>query len=119
MPPPPTRRNSGQAAVELICVLPLLAAVLALAWQLIVAGHAAWAVATAARAAARAAAVGADPASAARAHLPQALESGLRVIDRQAGAVEVSVEVPRILAGLSVGRVASTSRFRPQDGDAR
>jgi hypothetical protein len=119
MTPPPTRRDAGQAAVELVCVLPLLAAVLAVAWQLVVAGHAAWAAAAAARAAARAAAVGADPASAARAHLPKSLESGLRVITGRGGAVRVSVEVPRILAGLSVGRVAATSRFRPQDGGAR
>ena len=115
MPPPNLHAERGQAAVELVAVLPLVAAVLALAWQLIIAGHAAWAVAAAARAAARAAAVGADPAAAARAHLPDELEPGLRVEERGHGAVEVSVNVPRILAGLSVGRVAATSTFRPQE----
>src|SRR5436190_1206106 len=107
--PPRRRSDTGQAAVELLAVLPLLAAILAFAWQLIVAGHAAWAVAAAARAAARASALGADPTVAARAHLPSSLENGLRISDRPGGAVRVSVEVPRILAGLSFGRVEATS----------
>jgi hypothetical protein len=113
--PPRHRRDTGQAAVELLAVLPLLAAILAFAWQLIVAGHAAWAAVAAARAAARASALGADPAAAARAHLSKSLEHGLRIADRPGGAVRVSVEVPRILAGLSFGRVGATSRFRPQN----
>ena len=51
----------GQAAVELVSLLPLVAAVLALAWQLALCGHAAWAASAAAGAAARAAAEGGDP----------------------------------------------------------
>ena len=54
------RRTEGQAAAELVALLPLAALLLAGAWQLAIAGHAAWAAGSAARAAARAAAVGAD-----------------------------------------------------------
>jgi hypothetical protein len=115
MPPPDLRRAEGQAAVELIATLPLLATILALAWQLVLAGHAAWAVAAAARAAARAAAVGADPTAAARAHLPRALERSLQIADPGPGSVRVSVAVPRIIGAVPVGRVQATSEFRPQE----
>src|SRR5918999_264397 len=48
------RRTDGQAAAELVALLPLAALLLAGAWQLVVAGHAAWAAGAAARAAGRA-----------------------------------------------------------------
>ena len=57
----------GQAAVELVAVLPLVAALLAALWQLALIGDASWSAAGAARAAARAEAVGLDPRAAARA----------------------------------------------------
>jgi hypothetical protein len=109
--------DGGQAAVELVALLPLVAIVLALAWQAVLAGHAAWAATAAARAAARAAAVGADPAAAARAHLPASLERGLRVSPAGggAGAVELSLRIPRVLAAVSLGRVSATGHFRPQE----
>ena len=75
----PARREDGQAAVELVALLPLLALLALAAWQAVVAGQAAWLAAGAARASARAAAVGHDPAAAARRSLPPALERGLRV----------------------------------------
>ena len=53
----------GQAAVELVAVLPLLAALLAGLWQAALVGEAAWSAASAARAAARAAAVGGSAAA--------------------------------------------------------
>ena len=49
------RRTDGQAAAELVALLPLAALLIAGAWQLALAGHAAWAADAAARAAARAA----------------------------------------------------------------
>jgi hypothetical protein len=107
--------DGGQAAVELVALLPLAAAVLALAWQAVLAGHAAWAATAAARAAARAEAVGGSAEQAARGHLPDGLERGLRVRARAAGAVEVSVRIPRLLRVLPLGRVAATGRFRPQE----
>ena len=59
-----TVRNdqSGQAAVEFVAVLPVLAALLFGLWQVALLGHASWSVAAAARAAARAHALGSTPA---------------------------------------------------------
>jgi hypothetical protein len=112
----PPRGQSGQASVELIAVLPVAAALLALAWQAVLAGHAAWAATAAARAAARAAALAHDPAPVARARLDDGLARGARVEADGAGRVTVSVRVPSVLPGLWLGRVDGSSRFRPQDG---
>jgi hypothetical protein len=106
---------AGQAAVELVALLPLIALVLALAYQALLAGQAAWEARVAARAAARANAVGAGAEAAARAHLPSGLERGLQVRATSAGDVRISIEVPRVLPALSLGRVAATAHFRPQD----
>jgi hypothetical protein len=106
---------AGQAAVELVALLPLIALSLALAYQALLAGQAAWEAHVAARAAARANAVGAGAAAAARAHLPAGLERGLRVHATAAGDVRVSVRIPRVVPALSLGRVAATAHFRPQD----
>ena len=103
----------GQAAVELVAVLPLVLALLGGLWQLALVGEASWACAGAARAAARADAVGLDAAAAARARLPARLESGLRVRRVPGGAVRVSVRIPSAL-GLRLGRASSTARFAPQ-----
>jgi hypothetical protein len=103
----------GQAAVELVAVLPLLAALLAALWQLALIGDASWSAAGAARAAARAEAVGLDPRAAARARLPARLERGLRVRAADGGEVAVTVRVPSTF-GLRVGTVSSRARFAPQ-----
>jgi hypothetical protein len=119
-PPPvsprPRAGESGQAAVELVAILPLAAALIALAWQAVVAGHAAWAATAAARAAARAAALAQDPAPVARARLDAALARSARVSDDGAGRVTVSVRVPSVLPAIDLGRVEGSSAFRPQDG---
>jgi hypothetical protein len=108
------RNERGQASVELVALLPLIAAVLACAWQGVLAAHAVWAAGVASRAAARAHALGADPAAAARAHLPSALEDGLRVSVRGDGGVSVSLRIPAVLRGLELGRARATARFDPQ-----
>jgi hypothetical protein len=109
------RGERGQAAVELVAVLPILCALLAGLWQAAVVGHAAWAVASAARAAARASAVGADERAAARAHLPARLEPGLRVAEgRRAGEVTVSVRVPAVFGLPHPGRESATASFASQ-----
>jgi len=105
----------GQAAVELVAVLPVVVAVLALGWQLVLAGHAAWAAAAAARAAARAHAVGADAADAARAHLPARLERGLGVRPGTDGEVSVRVRIPPVLGAVRLGHTTATARFEPQE----
>jgi pilus assembly protein CpaE len=109
------RSERGQASVELVAVLPFLLLVGAVVWQLVLAGHAAWTGANAARAAARAEAVGRDREAAARSVLPGYLEHGLTVERERSGAVRVGVRVP-VLLGLA-GRVAiesTASLGRPQ-----
>ena len=103
----------GQAAVELVAVLPLLAAVLAGLWQAALVGEAAWSAASAARAAARALAVGGSASGAARAHLPDRLEPGLRVAVAGRGRVRVTVRLPSPF-GLHLGGTSSTAGFAPQ-----
>jgi hypothetical protein len=108
------RSESGQAAVELVALLPALVAVLALAWQALLAGQAVWEARVAARAAARAHAFGADATAAARSHLRPRLERGLRVRTAAGGEVRVSVRVPAVIPSVDLGRVAARSHFRPQ-----
>lgn len=108
------RRTDGQAAAELVALLPLAALLLAGAWQLAVAGHAAWAADAAARAAARAAAVGDDAGAAARRELPGRLGHDLRVREPDAGTVEVTVRVPPVLGLPVLGHTTGTAHFRPQ-----
>jgi len=107
--------QGGQAAVELVAVLPLVVALLAGVWQVALLGHASWSAAAAARAAARAHALGVDPRAAARAHLPSGLERGLRVrAARRGGEVTVTIRVPLVLGRRSLGRVSATSAFAAQ-----
>lgn len=108
------RRTEGQAAAELVALLPLAALLLAGAWQLVVAGHAAWAVGSAAHAAARASAVGGDPRTAARAALSPGLERGLRVRERRSGTVEITLRIPPVLGLPVLGHTTATAHFRPQ-----
>jgi TadE-like protein len=103
----------GQAAVELVAVLPLVVAVLAALWQLAVFAHTAWLTSSAAHAAARAQALGLPAGAAARAHLPGGLERGLRVRAGGDGRVRVTVRVPSRF-GLRLGSVSSSARFAPQ-----
>jgi len=108
------RRKDGQAAAELVALLPLAALLLAGAWQLAVAGHAAWAAGGAARAAARASAIGADPQAAARLQLSGRLRRGLRVRDRGSGTVAVTLRIPPVLGLPLLGHTTATAHFRPQ-----
>jgi hypothetical protein len=110
----PLASEEGQATVELVALLPVLAVLLAGAWQAVLAGHAVWAATAAARAAARAHAVGADARAAARAHLPASLEPGLRVRALDGGEVRVSVRVPSLPGLPSPGRVRAGAHFEPQ-----
>jgi hypothetical protein len=114
--PPGGRGERGQATVELVSLLPLMAVLAALLWQAVVAGQAVWLAGSAARAAARAAAVGGDVREAARGALPARLERGLvvaRVRDR-AGGVRVAVAIPAVIGGVRLGTVSARARFRDQ-----
>jgi hypothetical protein len=93
-----------------VAVLPLALLAGLVAWQLALAGHAAWLTANAARAAARADLVGRSPERAARSALPRSLERGLRV-ERRERRVRVRVRIPlllrRVRSPVSVGATAS------------
>src|SRR3954468_24864442 len=103
----------GQAAVELVAVLPLVLALFARLWRGGGLVHAARAGPAAARSAARAEALGLPPGRAARAPLPARLEHGMRVRVSAGGRVRVTARVPSTF-GLHVGSVSSSSRFAPQ-----
>jgi Flp pilus assembly protein TadG len=105
--------QNGQAAVELVALLPVLAALLAGLWQVALVGHASWSAAAAARAAARAEALGLDARAAARAHLPAPLEHGLRVREK-GGDVTVTVRVPSVLGGAGLGHASARAAFAVQ-----
>jgi hypothetical protein len=107
------RDTSGQASVELVAVLPLVALVALVLWQAVVAGRAAWSSAGAARAAARAQAVGADPLAAARGAVPAGLRPGVAVT-RAGDGVRVRVVVPMVLTGVRLATVASSAELAPQ-----
>jgi hypothetical protein len=107
------QEEEGQASVETVALLPVVALCGALLWQAVVAGQALWLSAAAARAAARATAVGGDAEAAARGALPPRLESGL-VVRAAGGAVRVAVRVPSVLGHGSVFTVRSRAAFPEQ-----
>lgn len=107
--------ESGQATVELVALLPLLAALALMAWQAVVAGQVVWLSGGAARAAARASAIGADADRAARSVLPRGLRDGASAKD-EAGRVTVRVEVPSVVGGVRLATISTRARFAPQDG---
>lgn len=112
---PDVRADSGQASVELLALLPVIVLLAALAWQGLLAGHAWWAAASAARVAARAQALGHDPSMAARRALPAALTHGLRVHHDGRDGVRVTVRVPAVLGlRVHVGSVTARARMEPQ-----
>ncbi len=109
----PRRRRDqrGQAALELIALLPALALCALLGWQLAVAAYA-WTVAGgAARAGARAAEVGAPAQAAALAALPGRYARGARV-DADGRRVRVRVGVPAALPFMPATGVAAEAALR-------
>ncbi len=109
-----SRGERGQAAVELVAVLPLVIVLVAALWQVTLAGQAAWLAGAAARAAARAGAVGGDPTTAARGVLPGPLARGVRVHAEGDGSVRVAVGVPSVLGTGSLTSFSERARFAPQ-----
>ncbi len=112
MPHPPPD-VAGQASVETVAILPLVALVAVLLWQGVLVGQAAWLAGSAARGAARAQAIGTDPRAAARAALPERLRTGLAV---RAGErdVRVRVRVPAVVGGGSVLAVTARAHLQEQ-----
>jgi hypothetical protein len=106
--------EQGQASVELVALLPIVALLVALLWQALLAGEAVWLGAGAARAAARASALGDDPLRAARSVLPSRFAAVARVRTTQDGAVDVSVPVPLLLGRGVLTDVHARARFEAQ-----
>ncbi len=106
----PHRDQSGQASVELVALLPLLAALTIGAWQLVVVAQAWWLAGTASRAAARAAAVGGDPLVAARRALPGGRAGSVRVARSADGELTVRLAIPAVTGGISLGDASATLR---------
>jgi hypothetical protein len=90
----PARDERGQAAAELVAVVPILLVVVLAVAQLAIAGYALWTAGDAARAGARAALVGGDADAAAR----SVLEDGAEV--KEGDRVEVALRAPALLPGL-------------------
>jgi hypothetical protein len=103
----------GQAAIELVALLPLVALIGAVLLQAALAGQSIWLAQSAARAAARAEAVGLSRDRAARRSLPDRLEQGLTVRSTSDGGVRLSVRVPSLWGG-KLGSVAASARMEPQ-----
>ena len=114
--PPPTRlAEHGQATVELVALLPLVAVLAALLWQGVVAGQAIWFAGSAARAAARANAIGADERAAARRVLPERLEDGVAVRHEHGRAgVRVAIRIPSVIGLGGLGTVSARARLQDQ-----
>ena len=110
------REHDGQAAVELVVMIPIVILLAAALWQAVVAGQAVWVSGAAARAAARAAAVGGDTEAAARRALPGALERGLHVDTDGDGKAEVQIAVPLVIGHGRLTTVSAKAHFEPQDG---
>ncbi|MEA2269563.1 MAG: hypothetical protein QOC64_2173 [Solirubrobacteraceae bacterium] len=104
----------GQATVEFVALLPVLAVVALAAWQAVVAGQAIWLAGSAARAGARAAAIGAEPGPAARRALPPRLEEGLRVREGDGGGVTVTLRIPSVLSDGALAHTSARARFVSQ-----
>ena len=109
-------RESGQAQLELIAGLPLLALAAVIALQLLAVGYSQSLADGAAEAGAIAAADGREPAAAARAGLPGWARDRVEV-DVDGGRVKVELDPPAIVPGLG-GRlgVSSDAWARPDGG---
>ncbi|MDX6690344.1 MAG: hypothetical protein QOG15_1801 [Solirubrobacteraceae bacterium] len=110
-------RDSGQATVELVALLPLVAVLAGILWQAAIVGQAIWLSGSAARAAARASAIGADAGRAARGVLPARLEHGLVVSERQGethDGVRVAIHIPAIVGGATLATISVRARLRRQ-----
>ena len=107
--------DQGQATVELVALLPLMAVLAGLIWQAVVAGQAVWLAGSAARAAARASAIGADAPAAARRVLPDRLERGLVVRRSPAGGgVRVAIGIPAVVGSGRLTTVSARARLQEQ-----
>src|SRR5215212_7925835 len=109
--------DQGQASVELVAAVPVLALVIALAVQLAVVGYSLWSAGAAARAGARAAFVGGGAERAARHSLPVPLRG--RASIRADGAVAVRVRPPSLIPGVRGLPLTARAGFGAGDAGSR
>jgi hypothetical protein len=108
------KRESGQASVELIAVLPALLLCALIAVQLAIVGYGLWSSATAARAGARAAYVEGEAERAARSAVPQAFDRRPDV--REGEGVAVALEPPTLVPGVDAPVTRARTRLEPEAG---
>ncbi|MGI9020625.1 MAG: hypothetical protein ACR2G3_07950 [Solirubrobacterales bacterium] len=106
--PPRRRDDRGQASVELVAILPVLALLTLLALQLAIIGYGLWAGANAARAGARAEYVGGDERRAARSAVPEAFRRGFRATGSP---LRVRVRAPSLLPGVRSVPLSARAAF--------
>lgn len=114
-----SERQSGQASVELLAVLPALIGCVIVAAHVLPSGWALWAAADAARIGARAEHVGGEGAKTAREALPAPLrpadgKRAERQVESGEKGVSVEVDVPGLLPGLEGSRVGAAARLEPE-----
>lgn len=112
VPEPPPGTSAGQASVEFVALLPLLALLLLALVQATLAGYVAWSAGTAAHAGARAAAVGRDPAAAVRRAAP--IGGARATLRRDGDTLHVRLPVPSVLPTVAMGTVAGVARLEAQ-----
>ena len=105
------RRQTGQASIETVALLPVLLLAALACWQAVLVGWTAVSAAHAARAAARAQMVGDAPQTAAKSALPGSMRAGLTV-HSDAQRVHVRVRVPAVIPGLDVSLDADADLVR-------
>lgn len=108
--------TDGQATVELVALMPVIAAVCLGCWQGVVAAQCWWLAGVAARAASRAEAVGASPLDAARRALPPGRRREVAVEAGDGGRLTVRLPVPPVAGRFRVGRVSATVGPREEGG---
>lgn len=104
----------GQATVEFVALLPVLALLAALLWQAAAAGHAVWSAGAAARVASRVGAVGGDAEAAARRAVAERLARATRVRRDDDGRVRVTVPIRAVVTGARLATYTASARFEPQ-----
>jgi pilus assembly protein CpaE len=109
-------RDSGQASVELVAILPALGLALLAALQLAIVGYALWSAGAAARTGARALHVGGDAVDAARSALPEALRDAAKVTAADGDPVRVTIRAPSLVPGIGAIPVASSTELGAGDG---
>lgn len=104
-----SRNEDGQASVELLALIPAIAALALLAAQIAVAGWALWSAEGSVRAGTRALAAGGDATVAARAALPTPLREGARV--RVDDGIDVAVDAPALVPGLPALQIVARGKL--------